>query len=164
MLHAVRAGAPLDAPAYVAALLDAAAEGDDLIAIKSEFRRLGYWTRLDIVGDGEGAGARARAARDAHGWRGAIRVASALGLSDAWSAAMTAYFGPTEIHESYLDADGVPTTETLAKFPRIADAMVDAAERFERLTALYDHRNAGKAIEWRYVVRYSSPAHMLEAL
>jgi hypothetical protein len=158
MYRAVRAGATLDVPAYIDALLDVVADGGDVMAIERAFERLGYWTRLDILGSAEGAGVRCRAALDARGWRGAIRVASALGLRDVWAAAMTAHYGPTGTHASRLGVDGVPTVETMAEFPRIGEAMAEAAERFDSLVAWYDRQNAGKAPELHYVVRYSAPS------
>lgn len=158
MYRAARAGVSLDVPAYVDALLNVAADGGDVMAIERAFGALGYWTRLDILGMSEGAGARVRAARTARGWRGAIRVASLLGLSDVWAAAMTAHYGPTGTHESRCGADGVPTVETLAKFPRIGEAMAEAAERFESLTAWHDRQSVGKVPDMCHVVRYSAPA------
>ncbi len=99
-----------------------------------------------------------QAARAARGWKGAIRVASLLGLTDVWAAAMTAHYGPTGTHASRLGTDGVPTVETLAEFPRMGEAMTEAAARFDDLTAWYDRQNAGRAVEYRHVVRYSAPA------
>lgn len=68
---ATRGGAPLDLPAYIEALLVAAACGSDVDAVVRAFEAFGYHTRLDIVGSCEGAGARVRAARADGGWQGA---------------------------------------------------------------------------------------------
>jgi hypothetical protein len=157
MYVAARKGATLDVPAYVEALLEAAADGCDDVAIEKAFRELGYHTRLDILGTCDGAGARVRAARDVRGWKGAIRVASLLHLSDVWAAAMTAHFGAGEIHPSRLGADGVPTVETMAEFPRIGERMAEAAEDFEHITGWYDRMNAGKTAPADHVVRYAPP-------
>ncbi len=157
MYRSVRGGAALDAPAYVDALLEVAADGGDTVAVVSAFERLGYWTRLDILGMGEGAGAHVQAAKTARGWKGAARVASLLGITDVWAAAMAAHYGPAGTHISRLGADGVPTVETLADFPRIAEAMTDAEARFDRLVTWHIRQNAGKAVEMRHVVRYSAP-------
>ncbi len=158
MYRTARSGAALDAPAYVDALLGAIADGEELHKIAGCFEKLGYHTRLDIIGHAEGGGSRVAAARKARGWKGAIRVASALGLTNLWCAAMTAHYGPSGTHQTRLDADGVPTAETLAEFPRIAEAMAEAAERFELLASWYDRRYAGQAPDMHYVVRYSAPA------
>lgn len=155
MYRSVRAGAKLDAPAYVDALLAVAADGGDTMAIKRAFEKLGYMTRLDILGMCSGAGARVREAKAARGWKGALRVAGELGLTDVWAAAMTAHFGPLGTHASRLDTDGVPTVETMAEFPRIGERMAEAAERFEHLLGWYDRVHAGKLLRMEYVVRYS---------
>ncbi len=157
MYRAARSGAALDVPAYVDALLDAIADGEELHKIADCFEKLGYWTRLDIIGHAEGGGSRVAAAKKARGWKGAIRVASALGLTDMWAAAMTAHYGPTGTHASRLDANGVPSAKTLAEFPRIGEAMAGAAERFDLLVAWYDRRYAGQAPEMGHVVRYTAP-------
>lgn len=156
MYRSVRAGAQLDAASYVGALLRVAADGGDVAAIERAFEKLGYMTRLDILGMCSGAGARVREAHAARGWKGAIRVASALGLSDVWAAAMTAHYGPTGTHASRLDAAGVPTVETMAEFPRIGERMAEAAERFEGLLGWYDRVNAGKPVRLEHVVSYSA--------
>jgi hypothetical protein len=155
LYSATRAGEPLDVPAYIEALLAAAADGSDVNAVVVAFEAFGYHTRLDIVGACEGAGARVRAARDARGWQGAIRVASLLGLSDVWAAAMTAHYGPTGTCKSRCDANDVPTLETLAEFPRIGERMAAAAERFEGLTGWYDRVNAGRNYPVEQIVRYA---------
>jgi len=156
--RATRKGAALDLPAYVDALLVVAAEGGDVNAIVEAFAYLGYHTRLDIVGAQEGAGARVRAARDARGWQGAMRVASLLGLTDVWAAALTAHYGPTGTHKSRCDSAGVPSMETLAEFPRIGAAMDEAARRVDSLTGWYDRVNAGRTYPIEHVVRYAAPA------
>jgi hypothetical protein len=158
MYRAVRDGAAPDVPSYVDALLGVAADGGDVHAIERAFEKLGYHTRLDIIGHAEGAGSRVQAARAARGWRGAIRVASLLGLTDVWAAAMTAHYGPTGTHASRIGNDGVPTVETLAEFPRLGEAMADAVERFDSLVAWYDRRTAGKVVDMDHVVRYSAPS------
>lgn len=156
MYRMVRSGAQLDAPAYVDALLRVAADGGDTMAIARAFEKLGYMTQLDIVGMCAGAGARVREAHAARGWKGAIRVASELGLTDVWSAAMTAHYGPSGTHASRLDASGVPTVETMAEFPRIGAAMAEAAERFEGLLGWYDRVNVGRPLRMEHVVSYSA--------
>lgn len=73
-----------------------------------------------------------RAAR-AIGWKRAIDIASALGrVETIWAAAMTAQYGPTGLHASYADEDGIPTAEALARFPDVARRMERAAADFDR--------------------------------
>jgi hypothetical protein len=157
MYVTTRNGAPLDVPAYIELLLAAAADGCDDVAIVRAFEKLGYHTRLDILGMCEGAGARVRAVQASKGWHAAIRVASLTNLTDVWSAAMTAHFGPIGTHNSRCGSDGVPTVETMAEFPRIGEAMADAARRFESLTAWYDRMNPARADWLASVVEYRAP-------
>ncbi len=49
-------------------------------------------------------------------------------LRGIWACAMTAKYGPGHIHESRVDAEGRPTAETLAAFPRLAERMKEAEE------------------------------------
>ncbi len=49
-----------------------------------------------------------------------------------WGFAMTARFGRCGIHESRCDADGRPSAETLAAFPRIGEQMREAAENINK--------------------------------
>ena len=66
------------------------------------------------------------------GWRFAIRTASALvHYGEEWAAAMAAYYGPVGLHESYCNADDTPTAETIAKFPRVREAMERGAARWD---------------------------------
>jgi hypothetical protein len=160
MYRSVRDGQNLDTAAYVDALLDVAADGGDVPKIMGAFEALGYWTRLDIVGMTPGGADRVRAAKASRGWKGAIKVASHLGLSDVWAAAMTAHFGPVGTHESRRGADGVPTVETMAEFPRIGERMAEAARAFEVALDWYARVNEKNAHFGSQVVRYSAPFNL----
>lgn len=160
MYRNVRDGQALDVQAYILALLAVAADGGDVWRITRAFEAFGYWTRLDILGMCEGAADRVREAKAARGWKGAIKVASLLGMSEVWNQAMNAYFGPTNTHESRRGSDGVPTLETLAEFPEIGERMAMAAERFETLLAWYDRHNAGQTSYLGQVVEYRKPAQV----
>ena len=52
-------------------------------------------------------------------------------ISAIWCGAMTAHFGPTGTHAGYLDANGVPTDETLATFPDMRIRMLNAQRKVE---------------------------------
>ena len=153
---ATRNGAPLDVPAYADLLLAAAAVDCDIHMVERTFEGLGYFTRMSALGASAGAGALCRAAFASGGWRGAIRVASVLGMSDVWAIAMSAHFGPLGTHNSRCGADGVPTAETLAEFPRIGAAMAESARKFEYVTGWYDRILAGKDYTSQ-VVDYRAP-------
>lgn len=155
MYRSVRDGAELDAPRYVSALLAYEADTGEAWRIRREFEAFGYLTSLSALRGSAGAGARVRDAKARAGWRGAIRVASSMGMNEIWSAAMTAYYGPSGVHGAYLDADDVPTPETLVQFPRIATAMTEAAEKFERYCDYRDKGNEHKHYEDQ-VVSYAA--------
>jgi hypothetical protein len=155
MYRTVRDGAALNTSTYIDALLAVAADGGDVHQIMRAFERLGYWTRLDILGACPSASDRVRGAKSARGWRGAILVASLLGMRDVWADAMTAHYGPTGTHESRRGNDGVPMVETMTEFPAICERMERAARSFESSLAYYDRVNRTDYTD--QVVRYSAP-------
>lgn len=157
MYRNVRAGQPIDAAAFVNAILDVAADGGDTWKILRAFEALGYWTRMDILGHSNQGATRVKAARAARGWKGAIKVASLLGLSSAWNAAMNAHFGPLGTHESRRGSDGVPTVETMAEFPRIGEFMAEGARRFDNVISYHERFNTGE-VNMSSVVGYRAPA------
>lgn len=59
-------------------------------------------------------------------YRGIAKLVSGGYLTDLWAAAMTAHFGPCGAHPSRLDANGQPSAETLAEFPRLGERMAEA--------------------------------------
>lgn len=148
---------PFDHAAFVDAILDVAADGGDTWKIMRAFEALGYWTRLDILGHSNQGAARVKAAKAARGWRGAIKVASLLGLSDVWNAAMNAHFGPLGTHESRRGSDGVPTVETMAEFPRIGEFMAEGARMFDNVISYHERFNTGE-VNMSHVVGYRAPA------
>lgn len=77
-------------------------------------------------------------------YRGIIKLTSGSYLTDLWSAAMTAHYGPVGTHASWTDpVTGVPTTECLARFPRVGEAMREARENVVCLIGWYE-RNGGR--------------------
>ena len=147
--RSARDGGTIDARALVAAIGEAVAGGVDVRDCLRCFEPYAY-IRINCV-RGADAVALARLARERGGWKAAIVVASLLGWGDTWAAAMTAHFGPTGTHESYLDADGRPTAETIARFPRIGEAMREAAERWENHMGYYER--CGGVTRWDDVVQ-----------
>lgn len=125
------------------------AASNSVEAVRREFERHVGPIRLDGIRGVDGVEL-LRAAKDAHGWRGAIRVASVLNWTDAWGAAMTAYYGPVGVHESRCDELGRPTPETIAQFPRVAEAMRAAEARFESLLGWYARH--GGTTRWEHVI------------
>ena len=50
-------------------------------------------------------------------------------ITSIWASAMTCKYGPISLHESYCDADGVPTAEALERFPLVKEAMEEAERK-----------------------------------
>jgi hypothetical protein len=146
--RAAKSGAPIDAKAFANAVCDCIGAGADVSCALRAFWPL-VSIRLDFI-DGADGVALVRRALSRGGMLAALRMCSKLGWSEEWAAAMTAHYGPTGIHEDYLDADGRPTMETLAKFPQIADSMRAGQERFESLMAWQERQ--GNVTRWECVV------------
>jgi hypothetical protein len=56
-------------------------------------------------------------------------------VADLWTTAMKARFGGAGLHPSRCNADGTPSAETLAEFPRIAEVMTSAHKRIPEILA-----------------------------
>ena len=143
-----RTAGTIDPQALVVAVGTVVCAGIDTTAELGAFEPYAFvW--LNHLGGADGAYL-CRAALVNGGWRAAIRMASLLGWTDAWSAAMTAYYGPTGTHESRCGPDGRPTTETLTEFPQLAVCMQEAAERFECILGWYER--VVPATRWASIV------------
>lgn len=145
----VRQGSPVDNQEMAAAYAALIGEGCDMVQIDKAFEPHAF-LNLSAIQNGDGA-MMILAARERGGWLAALRMASTLGWSEVWAAAMTAHFGPCGTHESRLGQDGRPTAETLAEFPEIARRMDEAAERFEGLLGW--HIRNGSPTRWEYVLQ-----------
>lgn len=132
----LRGGAPVDPRDLVVAVGMAVCQGADVGPTLRAIGELAF-VHLNHLGGADGAYLCA-AALEQGGWLAAIHMASLLGWSEVWAAAMTAHYGPTGTHASRLGEDGRPTAETLAAFPRLVDSMTEAAARFERLVGWYE--------------------------
>lgn len=148
IFRATRAGSAVDAQALVAAIGEAVSAGADVTAAKDAFFPYAL-IFVSNLGGTDGA-FMVRSALATGGMRAALRMASLLGWTDVWSAAMTAHYGPTHTHESRRGADGRPTAETLAEFPELAHRMVAASEQVERLLGWYERFLP--ATRWEHVV------------
>lgn len=143
-----RKGAPIEPKVLVAAVGACVASGIDVVPALQAFEPMAWVSVRNVCG--ADAVALAKAAREQGGWKAAIRMASLLGWSQEWAAAMTAHFGPTGTHPSRCDAEGRPTAETLATCPGVAERMQEAAERWERYLA-WRERSGGET-RWECVV------------
>lgn len=146
--RAARAGQAIDPSALVAAVGVAVAAGVDVGPALRAFDAFAFVWLSHVCGiDGVWL---LHTAREQGGWKAAIRMASLLGWTDVWAAAMTAHYGPTGTHPSRLGPDGRPTAETMAECPEIGRRMAEAAERYDLLVNWYG-RNGGDT-RWKYVV------------
>jgi hypothetical protein len=77
---------------------------------------------------------------DRKDWRAVITAtcgSNHLALTQIWACAMTAYFGPTRLHEGWLGEDGRPTAHALETFPRLVHEMHEAEVRIPQLLDWY---------------------------
>lgn len=74
-----------------------------------------------------------------------VRATSGSFQTDLWAAAMTAHFGPTETHACWLDAEGRPSAEAIARFPAIGERMARARELVDNILAHYERQAARRA-------------------
>ncbi len=144
----VNDGGTVDPQAVIAAIGGCVADGID---VDPEIAAFEPAAAINVchLGGADGV-ALIRAALSKGGWRAAFRMASLLSWHDVWAAGMTAHYGPTGIHPSRCGADGCPTAETLATCPGVAERMLAAADRFERLLGWYER--VLPPTRWRHVV------------
>lgn len=69
---------------------------------------------------------------------GIVRLLSGSHMTDLWSAAMTAHYGPTGLHASWEGPDGRPSAECLARFPEVGERMAEARLRAAGLIGYYE--------------------------
>jgi hypothetical protein len=59
-------------------------------------------------------------------------------VSHCWCLAMNVVYGPTRLHESWLDENGRPSAEALAKFPDLAGEIERNRSRLRSFLGVYD--------------------------
>jgi hypothetical protein len=75
---------------------------------------------------------------------GIVRLTSGSYEKDLWAAAMTAHYGPTGTHDSWMGPDGTPNAACRA-LPKVARRMTDARERCARLISWLQYQEQRKA-------------------
>ena len=148
MFQAASVGAPIDNRAFVAAVGWCIADGVDLDPTLRMFDRIAFvW--LNRVSGPEGVFL-VLTVKERGGWPAAIRMTSHLGWSQAWAAAMTAYYGPTGLHDCWRDEHDCPSAEAHATLPNLTSDMADAARRFDNILDWYTR--VDRSTRWDEVV------------
>lgn len=143
--RAARAGAPIDPQTFVATVASCVCDGADVGPALRAFEPFAF-IAIRHLGGPDGAYL-CRAALAKGGYHAAIRMASLLGWTDVWSAAMSAHYGPTGTHPSRVGTDGRPTAETLAECPSVGRCM--QAGCWWAGTSGTSARPDGTATSWR---------------